>query len=206
MGSDEEDEQEEEMIGEDGPTNSERDLEDEIALAEKVNQMGKHMQSTKRTNKTKEGRIAFEYDGRTIYEWEQSLEECNIYITPPAGLPRELIDIRITYDHLVVGVKDTTPFIDEDIHSIVKPDESMWTYSDGVININLQKMKKGETWTAALKGRGGEHVDVFTQEGEKKKMMLERFQEEHPGFDFSGAEFNGNVPDATKFMGGIKHF
>ena len=26
------------------------------------------------------------------------------------------------------------------------------------------------------------------------------------GFDFSGAEFNGNVPDATKFMGGIKHF
>jgi hypothetical protein len=28
----------------------------------------------------------------------------------------------------------------------------------------------------------------------KKKMMLERFQEEHPGFDFSGADFNGNVP------------
>ena len=33
--------------------------------------------------------------------------------------------------------------------------------------------------------------------------MRERFQEEHPGFDFSGAEFNGQVPDPSKFMGGI---
>ena len=48
-------------------------------------------------------------------------------------------------------------------------------------------------------------MDQFTRENEKKKMMLERFQEEHPGFDFSGAEFNGNVPDATEFMGGVKY-
>ncbi|KAJ1433812.1 hypothetical protein B484DRAFT_394350 [Ochromonadaceae sp. CCMP2298] len=32
--------------------------------------------------------------------------------------------------------------------------------------------------------------------------MLERFQEEHPSFDFSGADFNGQVPDARDFMGG----
>ena len=35
-------------------------------------------------------------------------------------------------------------YADEDIYGTVKPDESMWTYSDGVININLQKMIKGE--------------------------------------------------------------
>lgn len=35
-------------------------------------------------------------------------------------------------------------------------------------------------------------------------MMLERFKEEHPGFDFSGADFNGQVPDARTFMGGMK--
>jgi hypothetical protein len=34
--------------------------------------------------------------------------------------------------------------------------------------------------------------------------MLERFQEEHPGFDFSDAEFNGQVPEARTFMGGVK--
>ncbi|CAN0027242.1 unnamed protein product [Heterosigma akashiwo] len=36
-------------------------------------------------------------------------------------------------------------------------------------------------------------------------MMLERFQEENPGFDFSGAEFNGMVPDPREFMGGVKY-
>jgi hypothetical protein len=29
---------------------------------------------------------------------------------------------------------------------------------------------------------------------------------QHPGFDFSGAEFNGQVPDAREFLGGVKHF
>ena len=54
-------------------------------------------------------------------------------------------------------------------------------------------------------GKAGVTIDPFTREGEKKKMMLERFQEEHPGFDFSGAEFNGSVPEARDFMGGIKY-
>lgn len=27
---------------------------------------------------------------------------------------------------------------------------------------------------------------------------------QHPGFDFSGAEFNGAVPEAREFMGGVK--
>ena len=28
---------------------------------------------------------------------------------------------------------------------------------------------------------------------------------QNPGFDFSGAEFNGEVPDARSFMGGVKY-
>ena len=34
--------------------------------------------------------------------------------------------------------------------------------------------------------------------------MLERFQLENPGFDFSGAEFNGAAPDPSKFLGGVR--
>jgi hypothetical protein len=51
-------------------------------------------------------------------------------------------------------------------------------FSDGEININLQKMNKAELWDSALIGRGGEAVDSFTKEEQKKKIMLERFQEE----------------------------
>ncbi len=84
----------------------------------------------------------------------------------------------------------------------------------------------------------------MTQEEERKRLLLERFQAEvdhlmpltcrcmlankeaehatgaalpfhlgvtrcklvfvqHPGFDFSGAEFNGAAPDAQSFMGGM---
>lgn len=50
--------------------------------------------------------------------------------------------------------------------------------SDGEININLQKMNKAEVWDRPLMGRGGEPVDDFTKEEQKKKIMLERFQDE----------------------------
>jgi hypothetical protein len=33
--------------------------------------------------------------------------------------------------------------------------------------------------------------------------MLERFQEENPGFDFRDATFNGEVPNPRTFMGGV---
>ena len=88
----------------------------------------------------------------------------------------------------------------------MKVKESTWTFTDGEININLQKMTKAEMWESALVGHAGSKIDEFTKEEAKKKLMLERFQEEHPGFDFSSAEFNGNVPDAKEFMGGVKHF
>lgn len=43
------------------------------------------------------------------------------------------------------------------------------------------------------------------KEETQKKLLLERFQEEHGGgFDFSDAEINGNVPDPRNFMGGMK--
>ena len=130
------------------------------------------------TKKGSEGRYKYEYQGRTIYEWEQTLEEVNIYVNPPPGVPRNMYDIEITHSHLRVGLKGTSPFIDEDTGGPVKVAESMWTLSDGVLNINLQKMIKAEAWDCALRGRGGEALDAFTQEEVKKKLMLERFQAE----------------------------
>ncbi|RLN26812.1 hypothetical protein BBJ28_00004350 [Nothophytophthora sp. Chile5] len=50
-----------------------------------------------------------------------------------------------------------------------------------------------------------EELDPMAQEATKRQMMLERFQEENPGFDFSNAEFNGAAPDPRTFMGGVKY-
>ena len=48
-------------------------------------------------------------------------------------------------------------------------------------------------------------MDPMQEEATKQQMMLERFQEENPGFDFSNAEFNGAAPNPRTFMGGIKY-
>ena len=64
-------------------------------------------------------------------------------------------------------------------------------------------MKKGEAWTSACMGH--QALDPITQEEVKKNILLERFQEENPGFDFSQAKMNGQVPDAREFMGGVSY-
>jgi hypothetical protein len=130
------------------------------------------------TKKGKEGRLKFEYQGRAIYEWEQSLSEVNIYIEMPPGVTRKMLDITISPHHLKVGIKGTQPYIDEETGGSVKVGESTWLISDGEIQISLQKMNKAEAWDCALKGRTGEVIDVHTKEEVKKKLMLERFQEE----------------------------
>jgi hypothetical protein len=77
------------------------------------------------------------------------------------------------------------------------------TIEDGVIVIYLQKAEPGSVWDAALAGHAT--LNLKSKEDMQKKIMLERFQKEHPGFDFSNADFSGNVPDARSFMGGLDY-
>ncbi|KAJ9505878.1 hypothetical protein QJQ45_017847 [Haematococcus lacustris] len=70
---------------------------------------------------------------------------------------------------------------------------------DGSLHITLQKLQQGEPWPSALRGH---EADPLTQQRDTERLMLERFQQEHPGFDFSGASFNGSVPNPRTFMGG----
>ena len=150
------------------------------------------------------GRQKFEFDGRTIYEWDQSLEEVRLYIKPPPGVTAKMINCKITCTQLTIGLLGADkPFIDEPFPYKCKEEDSFWTLSDGEIEINLQKMAKGETWPCALQGHG--KIDQFTKDEIQKKLMLERFQEENPGFDFSGAEFSGSAPDPRAFMGGVSY-
>eukprot|EP00747_Dinoflagellata_sp_TGD_P104889 gnl/TRDRNA2_/TRDRNA2_169382_c0_seq2.p1 gnl/TRDRNA2_/TRDRNA2_169382_c0~~gnl/TRDRNA2_/TRDRNA2_169382_c0_seq2.p1 ORF type:complete len:168 (+),score=50.37 gnl/TRDRNA2_/TRDRNA2_169382_c0_seq2:50-553(+) len=149
------------------------------------------------------GRQQFVYNGRTVYEWEQTLDECHIYIQPPEGVTKHMLDIEIKPNHLKVGLKGNPPFLNEDTCSLCELDASFWMIEDGELHIQLQKARKAETWSSALKGHG--QLDMFSEQEVNKKLMLERFQEEHPGFDFSNASFSGQAPSARNFMGGVKY-
>ena len=71
----------------------------------------------------------------------------------------------------------------------------------------LRKVFRGETWQSVLLGSESNSstantVDIMTKQQIQKDMILERFQEKNPGFDFCGTKFNGASPDPRSFMGG----
>ncbi|KAA8534076.1 hypothetical protein F0562_031731 [Nyssa sinensis] len=89
-----------------------------------------------------------------------------------------------------------------DLTCPVKTDSSFWTIEDDTMHITLQKRDKGQTWSSPILGQG--QLDPYAVDLEQKRLMLQRFQEENPGFDFSQAQFSGNCPDPRTFMGGIR--
>ena len=74
---------------------------------------------------------------------------------------------------------------------------------DDEVTITLIKAKKAETWVAVFKNHN--QLNPMEKEEVQKKLLLERFGEEHSGFDFSDAEVSGSVPDPKNFMGGMKN-
>ena len=96
-------------------------------------------------------RIAFKHEGfsalilshdwsdRTIYEWDQTLDEVNIYIKPPQGVRAKDIFCEITAQHIKLGLKGNPPFLSvrkwfygifdllqHDLTNICKVKESVW--------------------------------------------------------------------------------
>lgn len=126
-----------------------------------------------------------------------------IFIKTPEGVRASQLDVKITSNHLTVGLKGNPPFLDNDLFSTVVQDESAWTLDGNDLEITLQKMRRAETWSSALKGHA--QLNPLEEEQVRQKLTLERFQQEHPGFDFSGAEFSGAAPDPRTFMGGVKY-
>jgi len=159
---------------------------------------------------TKSTRLAYQYEGRIIYEWEQSLEEVLIFIKPPPGVKALHMAITISPKRLCIGLKGAPPFMDENLGGVCIVSESMWTLEppkrgleaseSGELIITLTKAHRALTWESAFVGHGA--MDTASKEAVQRAMLLERFGAENPGFDFSSAEINGTVPDPRVFMNG----
>lgn len=147
-------------------------------------------------------RHKFVHNGQTIFEWDQTLDEVNLYISLPKEVPKKLFTCSIKTKHLEIGIKGNPPYLNHDLAGLVKLDSSFWTIEDEIMHVFLQKREKGQPWPSAIVGQG--ELDPYTADQEQRRLMLQRFQEEHPGFDFSQAEFSGSCPNPNTFMGGIK--
>jgi len=168
-----------------------------------------------RKNETN-GRFIYEYNGTAIYEWEQTLNDVTLYVPKPPVSSAKEIHCHIFPRRLELGILRVIQatgkyFIQEDTFGLVEVSESTWYMEEdeGVLVIYLVKAQKGQVWEVALQGKENQQLssvlDPFSKQQVTKEIMLERFQEENPGFDFRGAEFNGGVPDPREFMGGVKY-
>jgi CS domain len=174
------------------------------------------------------GRYYFQYNGENVYQFQQDLDQMTIYVTPPPHVQKgSQIQCEITACHVKLGLKENQEwYLNESTYGKVDVDESTWSLEEDedsprqkVICIYLTKANRGVLWDAALKGDTKSAIissnsvpslanvtlSAFDKEQVKKELMLQRFQEENPGFDFRGAEFNGSIPDARDFMGGVKY-
>lgn len=57
-------------------------------------------------------RLTYEHQGRKIYEWEQSLEEVQVFIEVPPGVTAKMLAVKMTAKQLTIGLKGNPPFID----------------------------------------------------------------------------------------------
>lgn len=149
-----------------------------------------------------EKRHRFVNNGQTVFEWDQTLDEINIYINLPPNVHSKQFYCKIQSKHIELGIKGNPPYLNHELTCPVKTDSSFWTLEDDVMHITLTKRDKGQTWASPIMGQG--QLDPYVTDQEQKRLMLQRFQEENPGFDFSQAQFTGSCPDPRTFMGGIR--
>ncbi|GAV66620.1 CS domain-containing protein, partial [Cephalotus follicularis] len=149
-----------------------------------------------------EKRHSFIHNGQFFFEWDQTLEEVNIYINLFFYVHSKQFYCKIQSKHVFFCIKGSPPYLNHDFFCPVKTDSSFWTLEDDIMHITLQKREKGKTWSSPILGEG--QLDPYSSDLEQKRLMLQRFQEENPGFDFSQAQFSGSCPDPRTFMGGIR--
>uniref|UniRef100_A0A7N0UST1 CS domain-containing protein n=1 Tax=Kalanchoe fedtschenkoi TaxID=63787 RepID=A0A7N0UST1_KALFE len=109
---------------------------------------------------------------------------------------------KIQSQHTEPGIKGNSPYLNHDFTCPLKTDSSFWTLEDDAMHITLQKRDKGQTLLSPILDHG--QLDLYASYLEQKRLMLQRFQEENLGFEFSEAQFSGTCPYPRIFMGGIR--
>eukprot|EP00794_Sanderia_malayensis_P007563 gene7563-8401_t len=125
-------------------------------------------------------------------KWGQTIEDVIIYVDVPEGTVSKMIQCVIQFKKISLIVKDTVVFQGE-LYGNVIADDCIWTLEDRkLVHINLVKAKKdaANCWRSLL--IDDFVVDPLTFSEMEKKLTLERFQRENPGFDFSKADMTGN--------------
>jgi len=56
-------------------------------------------------------RHKFQHQGRTIYSWNQTLQELNLFVEGPPGVRAKQLAVAITSTHLSIGIAGNPPYL-----------------------------------------------------------------------------------------------
>ncbi|KAL3880631.1 hypothetical protein ACJMK2_032855 [Sinanodonta woodiana] len=124
--------------------------------------------------------------------WYQTMEEVFLEIKVSEGTLAKEIKCTIKPKHIKVVIKGET-ILEGTLYEPVQADEAVWTFEDKkLLRICLPKAytTADHCWKSLIQGQYEANPWTFDQM--EKKLTLERFQKENPGFDFSGADLSGN--------------
>lgn len=57
-------------------------------------------------------RHKFVHRGQVVYEWDQTVEDVNVYVQTPPGLKASMMRVDIQSKKLSIGVKGEKPYLD----------------------------------------------------------------------------------------------
>ncbi|XP_003744250.1 nudC domain-containing protein 2 [Galendromus occidentalis] len=137
--------------------------------------------------------------------WYQTVAEVFAIVNVPAGTRAKQLDIKITPRELHVALDGVKVFGGK-LYRPVRADECTWTLEEKTkVLILLAKAEysrpANEVWPSLLEGEF--RADPLVLHEMRKKIDLEKFQLENPGFDFSGAELSkkyDSAPDVEETL------
>uniref|UniRef100_A0A023FEN7 Putative nuclear distribution protein nudc n=1 Tax=Amblyomma cajennense TaxID=34607 RepID=A0A023FEN7_AMBCJ len=123
--------------------------------------------------------------------WWQTVGEVFVEVEVPKGTRGKDVRIQITPKHMSCTVHGKQLF-SGDLHRTVVADESTWTIEEQqrvlILLVKSEPASSEKVWESLLDGQY--KPDPLVMHEMMKKLDLEKFQIENPGFDFSGAKLD----------------
>lgn len=85
------------------------------------------------------------YNGRIVYEWDQTPKVANIYVTPPVDIKTTELEIDIQSQTLRIGRTGKSPFLRDHLYEEVDENASSWFLrKNGELQIRLVKVRRSD--------------------------------------------------------------
>ncbi|CAL4121767.1 unnamed protein product [Meganyctiphanes norvegica] len=123
--------------------------------------------------------------------WWQTVSEVHIEVDVPEGTRGKSCNVKLKASYITVTILNET-IIDGNLFAFVLVDELIWTLEDKkklyIILVKGDVKTKETTWQGLL--QDNYLADPWLLHEMQKKLDLERFQIENPGFDFRSAKIS----------------